>query len=87
MELEDLGPPTFAAQVVKYRGQLLELTRTHSTLSDLEPKSKVAREVGHGDSSFKLATRSPRWHGRLADRCGAAPLTSGKLVATYYLSC
>ena len=25
MELEDLGPPTFAAHVVKYRGQLLEL--------------------------------------------------------------
>jgi hypothetical protein len=25
MELEDLGPPTFAETVVRYRGQLLEL--------------------------------------------------------------
>ena len=25
MELEDLWPPTFAADVVRYRGQLLEL--------------------------------------------------------------
>ena len=25
MELEDLGPPTFAAHIVRYRGQLLEL--------------------------------------------------------------
>ena len=30
MELEDLGPPTFAAHVVKYRGQLLELKTSNN---------------------------------------------------------
>ena len=30
MELEDLGPPTFAAHVVRYRGQLLELKTSNN---------------------------------------------------------
>jgi hypothetical protein len=30
MELEDLGQPTFAAHVVRYRGQLLELMRSNN---------------------------------------------------------
>jgi hypothetical protein len=30
MELEDLGPPTFAAHVVRSRGQLLELKRSNN---------------------------------------------------------
>ena len=30
MELEDLGPPTFAAHVVKYRGLLLELKTSNN---------------------------------------------------------
>ena len=60
-------------------------SRCRATLSDPDDKSKVARDPGTW--RFKLATRSPRWHGRLADRCGTAPLTSGKLVTTRYLSC
>ena len=52
MELEDLGPPTFAETVVRYRGQLLELktsnyasitTRLASTTSAARRTSWVAR--------------------------------------------
>jgi hypothetical protein len=67
MELEDLGPPTFSAHVVRYRGQLLEIKASDN--QNWLPQHQL-REGQAGSQEPALRKVPPAWREEAADAAG-----------------
>jgi hypothetical protein len=68
MELEDLGPPTlFAAHVVRYRGQLLEL-KTSNNQTGFHNINYAMGQAGSQEPVLRQVP--PAWREEAADAAG-----------------